>query len=221
MLLLDTPPGRAVLHLLLMEPSLLSIALCTYAPIPLFGVVGFLSGSIRPWLGLIAGGRMLVLSGESLFVELGSKRIELLVGKRFCLDLWGSPELFIEGEDLWDLTKFGAGVFRGSWEGPGTCVLLTGRSSVSFSGTFLAAAMATLSSVDFDRILVDRLRSKDCFDNGESLVPMFRDTEERLNSFSDSSLGVSIFVIWVEVSGGGMSTPRGSGRRCQGESGRR
>ena len=136
---------------------------------------------------------MLVSSRESLFVELGSKRIELLVGKRFCLDFWGSPELFIEGEDLWDLTKLGAEVFRGSWPEPGTCVMLTGRSSVSFCGTlgdvFLAAAMATLSSVDFDST------SADCLSNGKSLDPMFRVTEERLNSFSDSSLGVSIFVI--------------------------
>ena len=129
-------------------------------------------------------------------MELGSKRIELFVGKRFCLDFRGSPELFIEGEDLWDLTKFGAAVFRGSWSELGNCFMLIGRSSVPFCGTlgvvFLAATMATLSSADFNRISIGRLRSEG---DGEPLVSMFRATEERLNSFSDSSLGFSIFVI--------------------------
>lgn len=101
--------------------------------------------------------------------------------------------------------------------------MLTGRSSVSFCDTlgdiFLATAMATLSPVDFNWTSADKLRSKGCLGNGESLVPMFRVTEERLNSFSGSSLGDSSFLIWMEVSGDIVSTPRGSCRRCQGESG--
>lgn len=51
-------PGSGLLHLLLIEPSLLSMALWTNPPNPLVGLgVRSRSGEMRPWLGLMGGGR--------------------------------------------------------------------------------------------------------------------------------------------------------------------
>ena len=97
-LFLEIAPGKVELHRLLIDPSRFSLALWAKVPIPLLIVAAFQSGSIRPWLGLMAG--CLVSSIEPFLTDPGSKRIESVVGNKLCLEGFDNPEPFMDGEDL-------------------------------------------------------------------------------------------------------------------------